>query len=231
MWHDPTMNPRPGTGDLYLAAQRSFVDFARTLCTGDWSAAVPCTPGWTVRDVLSHVSGVADDALAGRLDGVPGDAWTAAQVERNRELDVDRLFDRWATQASDFADVLQTSGDARPAIDCHSHEHDIRHALGRAGARDSIVVDTFGLALARVDAAPFGLVVEFDDGRVVTSGTPDGAGAVTLRTNRFEVFRSRLGRRSPPQVRAYDWVGTEAGVDAVVAGWFHFGPSKTAIDE
>ena len=40
----------------YLAAQRSFVALARDLSADDWAAPVPCCPGWTVRDVLSHAA-------------------------------------------------------------------------------------------------------------------------------------------------------------------------------
>jgi uncharacterized protein (TIGR03083 family) len=48
----------------YLAAQRSFVALARDLSADDWAAPVPCCPGWTVRDVLSHVAGIPDDVFA-----------------------------------------------------------------------------------------------------------------------------------------------------------------------
>ena len=33
------------------------------------------------------------------------------------------------------------------------------------------------------------------------------------------------------QVRALDWSGDEAAIDAAIAAWFMFGPSEIAIDE
>ena len=56
-----TYDPTVEISRLYLAAQRSFVELARTLSPDQWATPVPCTPGWCVRDVLSHVAGVTDD--------------------------------------------------------------------------------------------------------------------------------------------------------------------------
>ncbi len=194
----------------YLAAQRSFVAFARGLSAEDWAAPVPCCPGWTARDVLSHVAGIPDDVFAGRIDGVATDPWTAAQVERNRSLGVEELLGRWDGQAAQFAELMQSLDQHRPPIDCHAHEHDIRHALDRPGNRDSEII---------VDAATAMLASLRDEGvelRGVTS---------------FEVFRSRLGRRSRAQVEAYDWVGEPVAVAAAIDSWFGFGPAEHPIVE
>jgi hypothetical protein len=89
-----------------------------------------------------------------------------------------------------------------------------------------------GVGMAQVRSIPFAVVVELDDGRVVSSGEPDAPERVTLRrANTFELFRSRLGRRSEAQVRAYDWVGSVPAIDAVMAAWFHFGPSEIDLEE
>jgi hypothetical protein len=47
----------------------------------------------------------------------------------------------------------------------------------------------------------------------------------------FELFRSRLGRRSREQVRDYDWTGGDADIDVVLERWFNFGPSPLPIVE
>jgi hypothetical protein len=181
--------------------------------------------------VLSHVSGIPDDALAGRMEGAPADEWTAAQVERNRHARVDELLDRWAQQASGFADVIESMGETRPPFDLHSHEHDLRQALGRPGGRSNAIVETAGYGLASIGGVGVRVVIELDDGRMVVSDT-DGTSEVTLRdVSVFELFRSRLGRRSREQVLDYDWTGSEADIDAVLARWFNFGPSPLPIVE
>lgn len=219
-------------GERYLLAVDSFIDLARGLEPSDWHTVVPCTPAWTARDVLSHVAGIPDDAIAGRMAGAPGEAWTAAQIERNRAAGVDELLERWTDQAPAFAEVLDQIGEIRPPIDCHSHEHDLRHALGRPGNRSSELVEFYGPAFAAFDDLPVRLVVEFDDGRSVVSGASDAAATVTLGgISRFELLRSRLGRRSRDQVLIYDWVGEPAAVETVLDRWFAFGPAEGPIDE
>lgn len=223
------MSNQSGIAEQYLFAVDSFIEFARALDDAAWAANVPCTPDWTVRDVLSHVSGIPDDAAAGRMEGAPGEAWTASQVERYRSMRVDELLDRWAEQAPTFAEVIEQIGQYRPPIDCHSHEHDIRQALGRPGSRSNSIIDA--PAFATVDS-PVRVLIEFDDGSSVATGDPNAASTVTLRgATRFELFRSRLGRRSREQVRGYDWSGAAADVDAVIEHWFSFGPSPLPIVE
>ena len=226
------MPDAPAIGELYRIAHASFHEFATTLSADDWSTPVPCTPAWTARDVLSHVSGIPDDAFAGRMEGAPGEAWTAAQVERNREARVDELLDRWQQQASGFADVIESMGETRPPFDVHSHEHDLRQALGRPGGRSNVIVETAGYAMASVGGVAVRVTVELDDGRTVVSGDADSASVVVLRgLTTFELFRSRLGRRSREQVRDYEWTGSDAAIDAVLTRWFNFGPSPVPIDE
>lgn len=219
----------------YLFAQQSFSTLARTLSPDDWVMPVACTPEWTVRDALSHVAGIPDDALAGRMDGAPGEAWTAAQIERNRSLTVDQLLDRWDEQTPSFASVLQQIGEGRPPFDLHTHEHDIRQALGRPGHRDSALVEAMAVDLATFADCPVALTVEFVDGRVARSGDADRGDAdriVALSgATPFEVFRSRPGRRCRPQVRAWEWLGEDSDVEAVIDRWFIFGPSPDPIIE
>jgi uncharacterized protein (TIGR03083 family) len=215
-------------GELYRFAHGSFVALARGLTSDDWATPVPCTPGWTVRDVLSHVAGIPDDALAGRMDGAPGEAWTAAQIERNRDATVDELLARWAGQVDAFAVRLDAMGERRPPFDCHSHEHDIRHALAAPGARRNDIVDAANFA--SIDVPGVRVRVGVVDGRSFVTG--GGASEVSVDgLTDFEVFRSRLGRRSRSQVCAYRWTGERVDIDAVVDRWFSFGPSLVDIVE
>ena len=226
------MAEAPDIAISYTLAQASFAEFARTLSDDDWAVPTPCTPEWTVRDVLSHVAGIPDDAFAGRMDGAPGEEWTAAQIERNRSFSVPELLERWDAQTPGFADMIQAIGESRPPFDCHTHEHDVRQALGRPGNRDSLIIEGAALGFAAIDDCPVPLTVELADGRIVHSGPADAERSVTLRgVTPFELFRSRPGRRSAAQVRAWDWTGDDADIDAIVAVWAFFGPTTTPIVE
>ncbi len=221
-----------GIGRRYVDSARSFIELARSLDDDEWATPVPCTPPWTVRDVLSHVSGVPDDALAGRTDGIATEPWTASQVRRNADRSVDQLLDRWESQAERFAAALDVMGERRPPWDCHCHEHDVRHALGRPGNRRSALVnDAAPALLSTLSEVPVSVTVEFDDGSTVAAGRPGCDARASLTTTRFEVFRSMLGRRRIDQVRALPWEGPDEHIDRVIDAWFIFGPSELAIIE
>ena len=127
--------------------------------------------------------------------------------------------------------MLDEIGEPRPPLDCHTHEHDVRQALGRPGDRSCELIQTTAVGLATIADCPVALTVELVDGRVVRSGAT-GTSAVTLGgITAFELFRSRLGRRSRDQVRAGAWTGADADIDAVVDRWFIFGPSVAPIIE
>lgn len=212
---------------LYRDAHASFVALAGAFTDDDWRAPVPCCPGWTVRDVLSHVAGVTLDIAAGRVEGAATDPWTAAQVERWRGTPADELIAAWTDAIDPVADAIEAIGEIRPPLDCHVHEHDVRHALGRPGNRDSELI-----------AAAVGLFGGGSIGRPVEVAFPDGDGlstpgegsALTLSgVTRFDVVRSRSGRRSADQVRAWAW--SAPLTDDELAAWFMFGPSADPIDE
>ena len=223
----------PPISALYLEAYESFAAFAATLSPADWATPVPCLPGWDARDVLSHVSGIPDDALAGRFDGVATEPWTASQVARNRDFTVDELLSRWSEQAAGFAAGLDAIGERRPPFDCHSHEHDIRQALDRPGNRDSTIVEAGAMTFAHGFDHPFPVTVSLTDGRTLTSGGNGAAGAAVIvrDVSTFELFRSGLGRRSRSQVENYDWVGDDDDIATVIDGWFMFGPAEQPVLE
>lgn len=220
------------TSVRYNEAATSFIGLARTLSDDDWATPVPCTPGWTVRDVLSHVAGVPDDGLNGRVDGAATEPWTASQVERNAHFTVDELLTRWESQYELFGAAVNDMGEDRPPYDCHTHEHDVRHALARPANRESSIIDDAAVALlGSLSEVPVIITVDFGDGTSRVTGRPGSEAGVGLSISKFELFRSRLGRRTAQQARSMAWSGPSAAIDAVLAKWFVFGPSQIEIIE
>ena len=212
---------------LYRDVQRSFVELVAGLDDAEWATASPCTPDWTVRDVLSHVAGVSIDIVEGNVAGAATDPWTAAQVERWRDTPVDELIARWDAAIGPAADGVEAFGQPLPVFDCHSHEHDVRTALGRPGNRDSEAMEVIVAALLQVDVGrPFTIECT-DRPAVVNEG--DGAPLRLAGVSGFDVARSRLGRRSRAQVCNWSW--SEPIDDAVTDAWFRFGPTPHDIVE
>jgi hypothetical protein len=169
---------------------------------------VPATPSWTVHELLSHMVGVCDDVLNGRLEGVATDQWTAAQVDARAGRATAELLYEWDVQGPRFEDVLEAMPDAiagQALFDAVTHEHDMRHALGAAGARDSEAVAMSWVWLVGARAAGEGDAV-----RVMTAEGDDavlgpGAAVATVKAPRFEVLRACTGRRSAGEIAAYGW--------------------------
>lgn len=212
---------------LYLDAQSSLVDLFSSLDDDEMATPVPCTPLWTVRDVLSHVAGVTDDIANGRTEGAASDPWTASQVARWRDTDPAELIARWNRQIDGIASLLEHVGEMRPPIDCWTHEQDVRHALGREAVMQPEVAE---LAVTRFGRIPIGapVTIEFVDG--ATAMIPGEGEPVSLSgISQYEFVRSRLGRRTREQVAHYDW--SQAPSDEMLTNWFAFGPSEIEIIE
>ena len=179
----------------------------------DASATVPACPAWTVRDVVAHVGGLAVALSTGAGPGA-GDVqgWLDALVDARRDRSLAELLDEWQ-RASAGIEVTLThmgAGGGQLVYDVVAHEHDIRHALGRGGARDSTSVVACATAMSALlarDLAAHGLpaVRITSGGRTWDVGEGDHGLAVTL--DPFELIRVFGGRRSLAQLRAIDWHG------------------------
>ena len=166
---------------------------------------VPTCPGWSVHDIVAHLFGIIEDAIAGRINGIPQPEQTDEQVQRHRDETLGSMLDKWAAFAPLFQSAI-TERQVWPALfDVISHEHDIRNALGDTGGRD---VDTVLVAATRLIEAVDGpaIRVRFQDGAMAENDpATSGVEVYELTTTPFEVVRFRLGRRTAAQVRGLRW--------------------------
>jgi uncharacterized protein (TIGR03083 family) len=130
-------------GDAYRQVRERVRAVVRETGDDRLDRPSPATPRWTVHDVLAHLVGVTADAVEGRLDGVATDAWTQAQVDRRRGRTVGELLAEWDDYGPRFEalmDALPQEVSGQAVFDAVTHEHDLRCALGRPGARDRAAV-------------------------------------------------------------------------------------------
>jgi uncharacterized protein (TIGR03083 family) len=216
----PVAAPDPRlTAKLYQETRERIVGLIRD---GAWDTAVPACPAWTVRDVVAHLTAIAEDVVAGRLTGPPDDDETAAGIARFADHDESALIEAWAEHTA----AMDRLGLEAPVADAVCHEHDIRGALGRPGSRDSPALRFSAdrlLTILRTDI-PLHVAVEDGDYRC---GPADGS-ELALQTTRFEVLRWRTGRRSRAQLAAMDWSADPA---AVLDQLFLFGPAAVDVIE
>lgn len=211
---------------IYEESRERVAALVTALDAAALDCAVTACPGWSVRNVVAHLAGVAEDIHQGRLTGPPSDEQTAAQVARFDAMDVGEILAAWSAAAEGLNRLVRTAGLELPVADVASHEHDIRGAIGRPGARNSVAVRYSSDRLLRNLSTPVPLRVAVEDGEY-RSG-PDGGTELRLRTTRFEALRWRTGRRSRGQLAAMDWSDDP---EAVLDHLCMFGPSRTDLVE
>lgn len=104
---------------------------------------VPACPGWSVKDVIAHLTGNGADVFQGNLAGFATSEWTAAQVEARRELELGDILKEWDEVGPKFAAVLDDFPGRygeQVVADLVIHEHDLRGALEKPGDRNSETV-------------------------------------------------------------------------------------------
>ena len=223
-------------GDLYQEGRERLLSVVAGLDEDSAATTVPTCPAWSVKDVLSHVAGISADIIEGRLDGVATDPWTQAQVDARRAKTVDEIAEEWRVTGPQIDAIVDTFGPsgAQLLFDLTTHEHDVRAALGRPGARDADVITVAidftltNMLDARLKERGLGPLEVRSGGRAWTVGGGDGDGSpsATLTAEPFELMRALSGRRSPGQIAALDWSVDDPSpyVSAFEGGPFTFPP-------
>ena len=186
----------------YQGARERIVTLLRHASPEDAERPIPACPGWTVADLAAHIAGLAEDLIAGRVEGAGSDAWTAAQVERHRGDTLNALVTSLEANADAFDGILPhvpAPVNSQIVMDTVTHEHDLRAALDQPGARDSDAV-TVGLGYLL-------------NGR--GRHQPELVNALlSSGTDQWELMRALSGRRTAEQIAR---LGLNA--DAIVAGF------------
>jgi uncharacterized protein (TIGR03083 family) len=217
------MDPSIDVGVLYGACRERVEAMVRGLDPAAAARPVPACPGWSVHDVVAHLAGTVSDVVAGRLDGLGTEAWTAAQVEARRTTPVADLVAEWDEGAPQFEEGLRLIGGAMALLavaDVWNHEQDLHSVLGVEGGRDPAAelaaidgyLDRRGLAFAAAGLAPLRCVAGSHEA-VSGEGTP----GATVSAAPFELARAVAGRRTAEQLAAYQWDGDAQPYVAILA--------------
>lgn len=224
-------------GKAYADGRRRLSEIVRSLPEGEARAPVPACPGWTVHDVVAHLTGICADVLAGHMEGVATEPWTDAQVQARRQLATAELVEEWEQVAPPVEAMAAGFGvtGRQWVFDFATHEHDVRGAVGRPGARDA--------ASTRIG---FGFLLEAMEEHISEHGLPalvirgggeervlgDGLPSASVTADPFELLRGLTGRRSEAQVRALGWEGDpSAYLGYLVETPFTFRPDAEPLTE
>ena len=175
-----------------------------------------------MQQLLSHLTGIAEDWTTGRFDGYASAAWTDEQVARHAGRPWDELRAAWLAALGSLPSV-----DPHPQLgapwrwlfgDALCHEADLREAADDVTRPPDEVV----LVGLRQMAARWRQTLAQRDDRLVLDAIGvrtwdlgrDGGPAARVAADPYELWRAVSGRRSIDEIDRYDWSGGRA------ADWF-----------
>jgi uncharacterized protein (TIGR03083 family) len=186
---------------------------------------VPATSAWTVHELVAHLVGGAADTASGRLDGAPGDEWTARHVAERRQRPVGELLAEWELVGPTVE--LSLTGEVRGpnlAADIICHEGDLHEALGLPRPDrhhwQPVLEAMMGL-LGRRLRQPGTLVIRDEQDQEWRFGGGDPH--TLLSIDGYELLRGTFSRRSQRQIAGWNWTPTPA---ARIHRFGAFGPRE-----
>jgi uncharacterized protein (TIGR03083 family) len=219
--------------DVYEETRNSIRALIESRPPQDLDRQVPATPRWRVRDIVAHLIGDLESIRAGdfpeQFFQSFGDAaaiadlnaWTDGHVAKRAGKPADELFKEWDEATAELVPMMR-GHEAWPErvpffvdrvliTDLGVHQQDIYGAFDVKRDRESPPVK-IGVAgyIAVIDMrlkADGGGSLAFEADKSWVAGENGGEPTATVRATRFELFRALSGRRSPDQIRSYDWKG------------------------
>jgi uncharacterized protein (TIGR03083 family) len=210
---------------IYRKARARVAELVVTLSDEQLQAPIPATPRWTAHELLAHLVGCAADAASGRVDGAPGDQWTARHVAERRRHSVDELLDEWARVGPAAECTLTEEQIFGPnvAADAICHESDLHEALGLPRVDREYwqpFLDVMMLFVRKQLRDSATLLIRDEEGQQWSCGS--GEPTTLLRADGYELLRAAHSRRSRRQIAAWDWTPTP--VEQVIELFGFFGP-------
>jgi uncharacterized protein (TIGR03083 family) len=223
----------------YEDGLRRLVALVDGLSDADLQLQVPACPLWSVRDLVAHLCGVAEDSVRGSFFAgatrawadpnlaVQREAWTAAQVEARRGLDRHRLLAELERHGQALVRALRRGERATvdvpgwmigaPAADLAAHIGDLEEALGLPPSQ-AAPITRYGFASYRAwlgdrlvarGLSPLRMTDPSDATAEWVVGGQAQPGA-SVEADAYELFRAISGRRRAHDVARWSWSGEPA---------------------
>ena len=199
--------------DVYLDTYQRFSTLGADLTDDELATPVVACPGWSVKDTIGHVTGIAVDLVAGEGSVAAPDS-TARQVEERRDRPMADVLAEWSGAVEPLVELLRAAGSGLTpvAIDLWSHEQDVRNSVGKPGGRAApgvwLTLKAAVSADQKVRAAGLAPMRLITGEKVwfIGEGAREGAD-VALELDPYEAARMLMGRRTYEEMAAYPWVG------------------------
>lgn len=198
----------------YRDARLRIARKVRELGSDELATPVPACPGWTVKDVVAHLTGAAIDQVSGNMADAPKPRWTAAHVAAGAGSSAADLMERWEGVAGELESTIASDPDDYTffVADILCHEMDIESALADDLHQTPLstihwlasnFVRVMDLKLNAANLPALKIVTDRDEWIAGDSATA----AVLEAPSAFELARAMTGRRSREQIAAWSWSG------------------------
>jgi uncharacterized protein (TIGR03083 family) len=210
----------PELSDGYHATRQRIIELVRALGPDAYEVGVPACPEWTVHDLVAHLCGIPEALTTGNAPTGAVQPWLDSLVVERADVPVPELLERWDACAAGAAGIVDGGGH-QLFVDVVTHEHDLRAAVGRPGARGTAEVRACVqlsldlLAPAIAEAGLGALVVDSGEVRWASQFARPGC---TLRVDPWEAVRTLQSRRTADEVRSLPMSGDVEPYLAVLAG-------------
>jgi uncharacterized protein (TIGR03083 family) len=199
----------PDLSDGYHNTRRRVTELVASLDPAALGERVPACPDWTVHQLVAHMAGIPEALTSGSFPAGDLQAWLDELVAERQDVPVPELLDRWEACAAGTSSIVDGGGNLM-FIDVVSHEHDLRGAVGKGGARGTpevracvqLLLDL--LAPAITEAGLGALVVDSGEVRWASQFARPGC---TLRVDPWEAIRVLQSRRTADEVRSLPITG------------------------
>lgn len=243
----------PDISDLYEQVRNEISELVAGLEPNELEKPAPATPGWSIKDLVTHLAADSTCVVAGDFPREFFDAfgepaavalvndWTEGQLTARKGCSLEELLQEWKTSGTELAAMMRGEtpwpegtlpfADRILLTDAAVHQQDIFGALGIERARESAPIKiglsgyiaTMGWRLNAAGLPP----LRFDLGKKSYT-TGEGDPTTTVHGSRFELFRAMSGRRSPEQIAAYEWDGDPK---PYISYFYPYGIRKEALVE
>jgi uncharacterized protein (TIGR03083 family) len=244
----------PDLAAAYEDARTTMIDLVRGAGEGARTKRVPACPDWTIHDLVAHVTSIASEMSSG---GVPADLnliqfWDDDMSRRRedfvddalakrRDHSLEEIIGEWDAAAPILESMIRGETPFPPespplvdwivVTDIGQHLQDLAGALGVASERESLAT---GLSLrSYVEGMRFRSAHDKLPALRMRAGSREwvigeGEPVATLTGDPFELARAASGRRSPDQIRAYDWDGDP---EPFIVLFYPYGLRESALVE
>lgn len=133
--------------EAYKRTRESVLNLLNETPETSATLIVPACPSWTVQQTASHLVGVPEDLLAGRMEGITSDAWTNAQVQRHAGESLAQLASALEATIVPFNAMLpaiSSPSNSQLVMDALTHLIDLREALGLECESSSLELSVAG---------------------------------------------------------------------------------------